>query len=233
MALSGATGMALTVGAVHAAERAGFQLSDTGGFAWMVIAIACLLFMMDLLKSLPMPRDHVSQNKLGATSSSQNMVSTKAVDSVPSGFETAQRVEESIHSILSDAYDLVERKVKIHRIKTMIHEVACRERMVQRIYQRNLRQLAKRRWMMTQTRRRLNPQFRDLMAKAMDNISDFDRLMDVALSAASVKNWPILKGSIARMILLEEQSIQLVAVIRRGSLAPDMTSNQPIRVIGH
>jgi hypothetical protein len=220
VALSGVTGLALAVGAAHAADRAGFRLSDLGGFAWLVLGTTLFLVALDVLKNLPWPdRAHHPRDPPTQRDHSVRVPEPPSGDAAGS-LDTAQKIEESIHSHLCEAYELVVRNRHFHRVKAILIEINRRERMVQRLYRHTLKHLARRRWMMSRGRRKLNPHLRELMLTATNNISDFERLMDVAQSAAATKNQVLLKGSIERMISLEEQSIQLAALIRAAMGTP-------------
>ncbi len=107
--------------------------------------------------------------------------------------------------------------------------------MVTKLYRHVLRTLARRRWKAETDRRDLPHQLKVLLAAVKDNLSDFDRNLELAIIAHGQQNQPLLMGSLERLLSLEEQAMRQADQLRRvlqrmraSSQAPHQTTSPTV-----
>lgn len=112
-------------------------------------------------------------------------------------------------------------------------EIRRRERMVTTLYTRVLRVLAERRWKAGTAQDELPEELRRLLMAAKTNLSEFDRLMEVARAACQAGNAPLLLGALQRMLRLELQALDvsrsLLELLRR--LRSGQSQSSPARTM--
>lgn len=105
--------------------------------------------------------------------------------------------------------------VDTRRSLHLLKEIKRRERMVAKLYRHVLRTLARMQWKADTDRHHLPQQLKVLLAAVKDNLSDFDRNLELAIIAHEQHNQPLLMGSLERLLALEERALQHAEQLRR------------------
>lgn len=125
--------------------------------------------------------------------------------------DTLTRVEASVAELI----DKLERRVRSrgidHHAEHLLTEIARRERIVTLLYKRTLRDLARRHW---RAGGQLADSLRTLLLAAQENVSAFERVLDVARSAMLAGNTELLLQALAKLREIEGQGIRLAQSLR-------------------
>lgn len=145
-----------------------------------------------------------------------------SVDTPAEGSETEVRqdaqgafdLEGSILELLGRLRQHVETHGCDQRARALLDEILRRERLVGLLYRRMLRVLAARRWKDGPERQRLPDELARVLIAAKENISAFERLVEVLRAGLGAGNLALVLPAIERLIALERRAIEIAAVLR-------------------
>lgn len=128
--------------------------------------------------------------------------------------QALERLDASIVELLERLIALVRSGGIAEGTERLLREIERRDRMVNALYQQVLRTLAGKRWKAAPDRERLPDQLKRVLIAVKDNLSEFDRNLEVARVAHDRRNAPLLLGALSRLLALERSSLRLADALR-------------------
>lgn len=154
-------------------------------------------------RPVPPPYHHGAQGDLGT-----NQEETR------SEVEAVVRVEASLVELLGRLLEAVRREGPGPRSGKLLDEIGRRRRMVGELYRQVLRALAQAAWKSGQGRQHLPEDLARVLRAAKDNVSEFDRNLELARVANESRNRELLLGAVERLLALERRALRLAANLR-------------------
>jgi hypothetical protein len=121
----------------------------------------------------------------------------------------AIRIETSTINLIGQLLSHLRQQGIGRHSRLLLLEIRRRERLVSVLYQRALRDLARSRWLGQQGRSRLPDELARILIAAKENVSAFDRHLDIAWAAHEAGNAPLLVETLNRLSKLEQAAIEL------------------------
>jgi len=123
-------------------------------------------------------------------------------------------VDASIRTLLAKLLHHIKRTGPTHTSRHLLKEIKRRERIVSMLYKRVLRHLARMQWKARSDRQQLPRELKTLLADVKDNVSEFERTLELAIISHDQHNIQLLMASVERLIMLEEAALQHAVQLR-------------------